>query len=65
MLSVLKRIKRDHGHFTDPLNDRDAHFTDQRSMGGMVNPSFRDTWTDEYGLNRHFNPNQRVGSLED
>ncbi|KAI5433121.1 hypothetical protein KIW84_020417 [Lathyrus oleraceus] len=65
MLSVLKRIERDHGHFIDPLNDRDAHFTDQSSMGGMVNPSFRDTWTDEYGINRHFNPNQCVGSLED
>ncbi|CAI8612102.1 unnamed protein product [Vicia faba] len=55
----------DQGHFTDPLNDKDTHFTDQSSMGGMVNPSFRDTWTDEYGINRHYNPNQRVGSLED
>ncbi|KAI5402562.1 hypothetical protein KIW84_050244 [Lathyrus oleraceus] len=49
----------------EALNDRDAHFTDQSSMSGMVNPSFRDTWTDEYGINRHFNPNQRVGTLED
>lgn len=56
----------DQSHFTDPLIDRDAPFTDQSSMGGMVNQSsFRDTWTDEYGINRHFNPNQRVGSLED
>ncbi|KAI5402560.1 hypothetical protein KIW84_050242 [Lathyrus oleraceus] len=33
---------------------------EKSSMNGMVNPSFRDTWTDEYGINRHFNPNQRV-----
>jgi PERQ amino acid-rich with GYF domain-containing protein len=56
----------DQGHFTDPLIDRDGPFTDQSSMGGMVNQSsFRDTWTDEYGINRPLNPNQRVGSLED
>ncbi|XP_045797266.1 uncharacterized protein LOC123891435 [Trifolium pratense] len=56
----------DQGHFTDPLIDRDGPFSDQSSMGGMVNQSsFRDTWTDEYGINRPLNPNQRVGSLED
>lgn len=56
----------DQGHFIDPLIDRDAPFTDQSSMGGMVNQSsFREPWADEYGINRHFNPNQRVGSLED
>lgn len=56
----------DQGHFVDPLIDRDAPFTDQSSVGGMINqPSFRETWSDEYGINRHFNPNQHVGSLED
>lgn len=56
----------DQGHHLDPLIDRDAPFADQSSGGGMVNqPSFRETWTDEYGMNRHFNPNPHVGSLED
>ncbi|KAI4350484.1 hypothetical protein L6164_004936 [Bauhinia variegata] len=56
----------DQGHFVDPLIERDASFVDQSSLGGMVGqPSFRETWSDEYGINRHFNPNARVGSLED
>ncbi|KAE9584459.1 putative GYF-like domain-containing protein [Lupinus albus] len=56
----------DQGHFLDPLVDRDAPFHYQRSLGGMVNqPSFRETWPDEYGINRHLNPNAHVGSLED
>ncbi|KAJ1389789.1 GYF-like domain superfamily [Sesbania bispinosa] len=56
----------DQGHFIDPLNDRDAPFAEQSSVGGMVNqPSLREAWPDEYGMNRHFNPNPRVGSLED
>ncbi|XP_027349401.1 uncharacterized protein LOC113861005 [Abrus precatorius] len=56
----------DQGHFLDPLIDRDAPFADQSTVGGIVNqPSFRETWTDEYGINRHFNPNPHVGSLED
>ena len=56
----------DQGHFLDPLIDRDAPFADQSSLGGMANQaSFRETWPDEYGINRHFNPNARVGSLED
>ncbi|KAK7336102.1 hypothetical protein VNO77_16633 [Canavalia gladiata] len=56
----------DQGHFLDPLIERDAPFPDQSAVGGMVNqPSFRETWADEYAVNRHFNPNPRVGSLED
>ncbi|KAG5107671.1 hypothetical protein JHK84_044578 [Glycine max] len=56
----------DQGHFLDPLIDRDAAFADQSSVGGMANqPPFRETWADEYGLNRHFNGNPHVGSLED
>ncbi|XP_020239315.1 uncharacterized protein LOC109818285 [Cajanus cajan] len=56
----------DQGQFLDPLIDREAPFADQSSVGGMVNqPSFRETWADEYGINRHFNPNPHVGSLED
>ncbi|XP_061339086.1 uncharacterized protein LOC133285816 [Gastrolobium bilobum] len=56
----------DQGHFLDPLIDRDAPFADQNSAGGMVNqPSFRETWPDEYGIQRQFNPNPSVGSLED
>ncbi|MED6217957.1 hypothetical protein PIB30_022575 [Stylosanthes scabra] len=56
----------DQGHFVDPLIDRDAPFADQSSIGGMINqPSLRDTWPDEYGISRHFNPSMRVGSLED
>ncbi|CAJ1788709.1 unnamed protein product [Sphenostylis stenocarpa] len=56
----------DQGHFLDPSMDRDAPFTDQSSVSGMVNqPSFRETWADEYGINRHFNPSPHVGSLED
>nr|KYP42632.1 hypothetical protein KK1_035962 [Cajanus cajan] len=48
----------DQGQFLDPLIDREAPFADQSSVGGMVNqPSFRETWADEYGINRHFNPN--------
>ncbi|KAL1352635.1 hypothetical protein HN51_016633 [Arachis hypogaea] len=56
----------DQGHFVDPLIDRDAPFADQSSIGGMINQSsLRDTWPDEYGMNRPFNPNMHVGSLED
>ncbi|TKY63035.1 PERQ amino acid-rich with GYF domain-containing protein [Spatholobus suberectus] len=56
----------DQGHFLDPLIDREVPFADQSSVSGMVNqPSFRETWADEYGINRHFNPNPHVGSLED
>ncbi|OIW02954.1 hypothetical protein TanjilG_13591 [Lupinus angustifolius] len=56
----------DQGHFLDPLVDRDAPFHYQGSLGGMDNqPSFRETWPDEYGINRHLNPNVHVGSLED
>ncbi|KAL2320331.1 hypothetical protein Fmac_029300 [Flemingia macrophylla] len=56
----------DQGQFLDPLIDREAPFADQSSVGSMVNqPSFRETWADDYGINRHFNPNPRVGSLED
>lgn len=56
----------DGGHPLDPLFDRDAPFADQNSLGGMVGqPSYREMWSDEYGINRQFNPNPRVGSLED
>ncbi|XP_019437428.1 PREDICTED: uncharacterized protein LOC109343534 isoform X1 [Lupinus angustifolius] len=56
----------DQGHFLDPLVDRDSPFADQGSHGGMVNqPSFRETWPDEHGINRHLNPDVHVGSLED
>ncbi|XP_057437547.1 uncharacterized protein LOC130729727 isoform X2 [Lotus japonicus] len=56
----------DQGHFLDPLIDREAPFADQSSVGGMVNqPSLREAWPDEYGVNRHFSPNPRIGSLED
>ncbi|CAL0323287.1 unnamed protein product [Lupinus luteus] len=56
----------DQGHFLDPLVDRGSPFADQGSHGGMVNqPSFRETWPDEHGINKHLNPNVHVGSLED
>ncbi|KAE9588878.1 hypothetical protein Lal_00012550 [Lupinus albus] len=56
----------DQGHFLDPLVDRDSPFADQGSHGGMINqPSFRETWPDEHGINRHLNPNVHGGSLED
>ncbi|KAF7819394.1 uncharacterized protein G2W53_024849 [Senna tora] len=48
----------DEGHPLDPLLDRDAPFADQSSLGGVVGqPSYRETWSDEYGINRQFNPN--------
>ncbi|XP_028785382.1 uncharacterized protein LOC114741297 isoform X1 [Neltuma alba] len=50
----------DQGHFLDSLIDRDAPF------GGMVGqPSNRETWSDDHGLNRHFNHDQFVGSLDE
>ncbi|CAL0322967.1 unnamed protein product [Lupinus luteus] len=57
----------DQGHFLDPLVDTDVPFNYQQgSLGGMVNqPSFRETWPDEYGINRNLSPNVHVGSLED
>ncbi|KAI4348338.1 hypothetical protein L6164_009073 [Bauhinia variegata] len=56
----------DQGHFLDPLREGGAAFADQSSLGGMVGQhSFGETWTDEYGINRHFNANAHVGSFED
>lgn len=72
--SCLRRAKSsnvssrlgDEGHHVDPLLDRDAIFVDQGSLGGVANhPSYRDTWSDEYAVNRQFNPNARIGSLDD
>ncbi|KAE9590176.1 putative GYF-like domain-containing protein [Lupinus albus] len=45
----------DHGHFLDPLIDRDAPFADESTPSGMANqPSYGETWPGEYGINRHF-----------
>lgn len=56
----------DEGHFLDPMLDRDTRFVDQGVLGGVAGrPTYRDTWSDEYGLNNQFDPNARVGSLED
>ncbi|XP_028772482.1 uncharacterized protein LOC114729617 [Neltuma alba] len=53
------------GHLLDPLHDRGAPFGDQGSLGGVAgHPSYKDAWSDEYGINRQFN-NAHVGSLED
>ncbi|KAI9083986.1 hypothetical protein K1719_033982 [Acacia pycnantha] len=56
----------DEGHLLDPSLDRETAFLDQGTLGGMAgHPSYRDTRSDEYGINRQFNPNAHVGSLED
>ncbi|XP_054801323.1 uncharacterized protein LOC129305311 isoform X2 [Prosopis cineraria] len=56
----------DQGHFLDSLIDRGALFADQSSFGGMIGqPSNRETWSDDYGLNRHFNQDRFVGSLDE
>ncbi|KAI9120464.1 hypothetical protein K1719_007497 [Acacia pycnantha] len=56
----------DQGHFLDSLIDNDASFADQSSFGGMVGqPSDRETWSDDHGLDRHFSHDQFVGSLDE
>ncbi|KAE9612498.1 putative GYF-like domain-containing protein [Lupinus albus] len=54
----------DHGHFLDPLIGKDAPFSDQSTLGSVVNqPSYGGKWPDEYGMNRYFSPHSRVDSL--
>ena len=56
----------DQHHFVDPLVKRDAAFVSQSYFGAMADqPSFGETWTSDYRRNKHFNPNFRLGSLDD
>ncbi|CAL0317109.1 unnamed protein product [Lupinus luteus] len=62
--NIFSRLD-DHAHFLDSLIDRDAPFADQSTPGSMVNqPSYGETWRDEYGMNRHCIPHSRVDSLD-
>lgn len=55
----------DQGHFPDSLIDKDAPFSDQSSFGGMIGQPERETWSNDHELDRHFNHDRFVGSLDD